>query len=300
METILTLIAPSGSLDGGIVASAMAALKGLGVETGKTDWLSDGEACDVPFSGAAPEVAAKAVGEALGAAPVDLIAQTIGGRRKKLLVADMDSTIVTTETLDELAARAGEKDRTAAITERAMLGEIGFPEALRERVAMLAGLDEQALAETLAAVELTPGAETLVRTMTRDGAHTVLVSGGAGYFAERVAKMTGFHDFRGNHFETADGRLTGRVIEPILDKDAKYRTLTEFAQQRQIPLAETLAIGDGANDVPMIQAAGLGIAFKGKPVTAEAAMESAGARIDHADLTAALFMQGYRRQDFAG
>jgi phosphoserine phosphatase len=240
------------------------------------------------------EAAAKAVREALGAAPVDLTAQTIGGRRKRLLVADMDSTIVTTETLDELAAKAGKKDQTAAITERAMLGEIGFPEALRERVAMLAGLDEQALAETLAAVELTPGAETLVRTMTRDGAHTVLVSGGAGYFAERVAKMTGFHDFRGNHFETADGRLTGRVIEPILDKDAKYRTLTEFAQQRQIPLAETLAIGDGANDVPMIKAAGLGVAYQGKPV----AKSAANAVIDHTDLRAALFMQGYRSGEF--
>ena len=295
METVLTLIAPAGGLDETIVASVAKALKVMGVEAGEADWLSPGEACDIPFSGANPQAAETAVREALSGAAVDLLAQPAAGRRKSLLVADMDCTIITTETLDELAARAGRKEDTAAITERAMRGEIDFAEALKERVAMLEGLEQGALEVTLAAVALSPGAETLVRTMAGNDVYTVLVSGGFGFFTEPVAAMAGFDETRSNRFEIADGRLTGRVIEPILGPEAKLETLTGLSAERQISLARTLAIGDGANDAPMIRAAGLGIAYRGKPV----AREAARARIEACGLTAALYMQGYRRDEFA-
>ena len=295
METVLTLIAPAGGLDETIVASVAKALKVMGVEAGEADWLSPGEACDIPFSGTDPQAAETAVREALSGAAVDLLAQPAAGRRKSLLVADMDCTIITTETLDELAARAGRKEDTAAITERAMQGEIDFAAALKGRVAMLEGLEQGALEVTLAAVALSPGAETLVRTMAGNGVHTVMVSGGFGFFTEPVAAMAGFDETRSNRFEIADGRLTGRVIEPILGPEAKLETLTGLSAERQIPLARTLAIGDGANDAPMIRAAGLGIAYRGKPV----AREAARARIEACGLTAALYMQGYRRDEFA-
>tara|TARA_Y100000031_G_scaffold82897_1_gene91195 strand:+ start:489 stop:1379 length:891 start_codon:yes stop_codon:yes gene_type:complete len=296
MENVLTLIAPAGGLDETIVASVAKALKGVGGDGGAADWLSPGEACDIPFSGADTQAVEKAVRDALSGAAVDLLAQPAAGRRKSLLVADMDYTIITAETLDELAARAGRKEDTASITERAMRGEIDFAEALRERVAMLEGLEEGALEETLAQVALSPGAETLVRTMAGNGAHTVLVSGGFGFFTERVAAMAGFDEARSNRFEIADGRLTGRVIEPILGPEAKLEMLTGLSAERHIPLARTLAIGDGANDAPMIRAAGLGVAYRGKPV----AREAARARIEACGLTAALYMQGYRRDEFAG
>ena len=211
METVLTLIAPAGGLDETIVASVAKALKVMGVEAGEADWLSPGEACDIPFSGTDPQAAETAVREALSGAVVDLLAQPAAGRRKSLLVADMDCTIITTETLDELAARAGRKEDTAAITERAMQGEIDFAEALKERVAMLEGLEQGALEATLAAVALSPGAETLVRTMAGNGVHTVLVSGGFGFFTEPVAAMAGFDETRSNRFEIADGRLTATL-----------------------------------------------------------------------------------------
>ena len=282
VKTVLTLIAPAGGLDETIVASVAKALKVMGVEAGEADWLSPGEACDIPFSGANPQAAETAVREALSGAAVDLLAQPAAGRRKSLLVADMDCTIITTETLDELAARAGRKEDTAAITERAMQGEIDFAEALKERVAMLEGFEQGALEVTLAAVALSPGAETLVRTMAGNGVHTVLVSGGFGFFTEPVAAMAGFDETRSNRFEIADGRLTGRVIEPILGLEAKLEALTGLS-------------ADGANDVPMIRSAGLGIAYRGKPV----AREAARARIEACGLTAALYMQGYRRDEFA-
>ena len=295
VETVLTLIAPAGGLDETIVASVAKALKVMGVEAGEADWLSPGEACDIPFSGANPQAAETTVREALSGAAVDLLAQPAAGRRKSHLVADMDCTIITTATLDELAARAGRKEDTAAITERAMRGEIDFAEALKERVAMLEGLEQGALEVTLAAVALSPGAETLVRTMAGNGVHTVLVSGGFGFFTEPVAAMAGFDETRSNRFEIADGRLTGRVIEPILGPEAKLETLTGLSAERQISLARTLAIGDGANDAPMIRAAGLGLAYRGKPV----AREAARAHIEACGLTAALYMQGYRRDEFA-
>ncbi|MDA0306532.1 MAG: phosphoserine phosphatase SerB [Proteobacteria bacterium] len=295
MSNVLTLIAAAGALSDTHVAAAAEALNRLGAETNSPDWLSDAEACDVAFQGLAAKDAEKAVQGALKDAPVDLCCGPVAVRRKKILVADMDSTIITSETLDELAGRAGRKAETAVITERAMRGEIEFQDALRQRVAMLAGLEETALAETLAGIRLSDGAATLVRTMAQNGAHTVLVSGGFRDFTGPVAAMAGFAGELSNRFEIADGRLTGRVLEPIQDSHAKLQTLTGLADEKGIPLSATLAIGDGANDVPMIEAAGLGIAYKGKPV----ARAAADAAINHTDLRAALFMQGYRRGEFS-
>ena len=294
MDNVLTLIAPAGALDDGIVACAVSALKSLGAETDIPDWLSSGEACDVPCQGLTADDVTKAVRDTLKAAPVDLCFGPLEGRRKSVLVADMDSTIITSETLDELAALAGKGDEIAAITKRSMLGEIDFSDALRERLAILKGMPETLIGETLAGVTLTPGAETLVRTMAAGGAHTALVSGGFTPFTETVTKMAGFHENFANRFDFRGGRLSGNALPPIVGPKAKLETLKRLAGERNIPITQTLAIGDGANDVPMILAAGLGVAHRGKPVT----LEAADARIDHTDLTAALFMQGYRRDDF--
>ncbi len=224
---------------------------------------------------------------------MDPIAQPAEGRRKKLLLADMDSTIVTTETLDELAAHAGLKDRIASITKRAMDGELDFIQALSERVGMLAGLPVSALERTWDATEMTPGAAELVATMRAAGARCVLVSGGFTFFTGRVAERLGFHEHHSNTLLTRDGKLTGRVAEPVLDRHAKLATLKRVAAELGLPLSAALAVGDGANDLDMVRAAGLGVAFKAKPVVASAAR----ARVDHSDLRALLFAQGFRAWD---
>jgi len=308
MSTVLTLIARPGGLNDAIVAAAAAALKGIGLEPASPDWLSPGEAADIGFEGVAPNAAEGAatgvIRDTLKNAPVDLCCGPRSGRRKRLLVADMDSTIITSESLDELAVLAGKGAAVAAITERSMAGEIAFHDALRERLAMLEGLPETAIEETLGGIALNAGAETLVRTMTAHGAYAALVSGGFRHFSEPVRKMAGFDEDMANRFDIKDGKLTGRAIEPIVGPEAKLDTLNRLSGERGVPMPETLAIGDGANDVPMIRAAGLGIAFHAKPVARDAAATAGatgtwGARIDHTDLTAALFMQGYRRSDFA-
>ncbi len=233
---------------------------------------------------------------AVGEAPVDLCVQPALHRRKKLLLADMDSTIIGCECLDELADFAGVKAEVSAITERAMRGEIGFEGALRERVAMLAGLPLTALEQCFAErVRLNPGARTLARTMAAHGARCVLVSGGFEFFTRRVAAAAGFHADRANRLIEAGDALTGQVGEPILGREAKLAALNEEAAALGIALAESLAIGDGANDLAMIEAAGLGVAYRAKPVVAA----QADARIDHADLTALLYFQGYRADQFS-
>ena len=224
---------------------------------------------------------------------VDAIATPAEGRRKALLVADMDSTIVTGETLDELADFAGLKDRIAAITARAMNGELDFKAALRERVAMLKGLPVDALERTWQRVRLTPGARELVATMRAHGAYAALVSGGFSFFTSRVAALCGFDLHRSNTLLDDGAALIGRVGEPILDRDTKLATLTGLAAERGLELSATLAVGDGANDLDMLRAAGLGVAFRAKPIVAAAAQ----ARVDHADLRALLFAQGYRAEE---
>ena len=205
----------------------------------------------------------------------------------------MDSTIVTSETLDELAAFAGLKDRIAAITKRAMDGELDFIQALAERVGMLAGLPVSALERTWEATEMTPGAAELVATMRAAGAHCVLVSGGFTFFTARVAERLGFHAHNSNTLLTRDGKLTGRVADPVLDRHAKLATLKRVAAELGLPLSAALAVGDGANDLDMIRAAGLGVAFRAKPIVAAAAR----AKVDHSDLRALLFAQGFRAPD---
>jgi phosphoserine phosphatase len=294
MSHILTLIAPAGLLQASLVARVRAALLDLGGQPGAPDWLAEAEAVDLPFSLLAPAQADAIARGALEGAPVDCIAQESEGRRKKLLVADMDSTIVTAETLDELAAYAGVQDRIAAITQRSMNGEIDFATSLRERVAMIKGLTLTALEETWARIELMPGAEVLVRTMGAHGAHCAIASGGFTWFTARVAEKVGFHSHHANILLDDGACLTGKVEEPVFDRDAKLTILKKLAAELGLPISATAAVGDGANDLAMLGAAGLGVAFRAKPVVAA----SARARVDHADLRALLYAQGYRASEF--
>ncbi|MBO1076251.1 phosphoserine phosphatase SerB [Roseomonas marmotae] len=296
MSHILTLIAPPGILQAPLVARLRTALLDLGGQVGTPDWLAEAEAVDLPFSLLAPEQASAIARAALDGAPVDCIALPAEGRRKKLLVADMDSTIVTAETLDELAAYAGVQDKIAAITQRSMNGEIDFATSLRERVAMIRGLALTALEETWAKIELMPGAEVLVRTMAGHGAHCAIASGGFTWFTARVAEKVGFQSHHANILLDDGKALTGLVREPVFDRDAKLTILKTLAAELGLPLSATAAVGDGANDLAMLGAAGLGVAFRAKPVVAS----SARARIDHADLRALLYAQGYRKAEFLG
>ncbi len=226
---------------------------------------------------------------------IDICVQPWNGRKKRLLIADMDSTIIGCECIDELADFAGVKDQVSAITERAMRGELDFEAALRERVAMLKGLP---LADLQRAyderVRLNPGARTLVRTMTANGAKAFLVSGGFNFFTSRVAQAAGFQANRANTLVEAGDLLAGTVGEPILGREAKLAALREEAATLGLDMSATLAIGDGANDLAMIEAAGLGVAYRAKPIVAA----QADAKIDHADLTALLHFQGYRADEF--
>jgi phosphoserine phosphatase len=237
-----------------------------------------------------------AVGEALERHPVDFAVQPAEGRRKRLFVADMDSTIIGCECLDELADFAGVKEEVAAITERAMRGEIGFEGALRERVAMLKGLANGALQQCYdERVRLNPGAFTLVQTLRAHGVRCVLVSGGFTFFTGRVAEACGFHADRANSFLMEGERLAGAVHEPILGREAKLAALREESRALGAGPSSAIAIGDGANDLAMIEEAGLGVAYRAKPVVAA----QADCRIDHADLTALLYFQGYAAEEFA-
>lgn len=290
MHHVLTLVAnrAATTLTPAIIARVRDAVAGA-----EPAILSPGEAADIPLV-AAPDM--DVVRAALAGAAIDAIASTVEHRRKRLLVADMDSTIVTGETLDELADFAGLKERIAAITARAMNGELDFKAALRERVAMLRGLPVDALERTWERVCLTPGACELVATMRAHGAHTALVSGGFSFFTARVAALCGFDLHRSNVLLDDGAALTGYVAEPILDRDSKLQTLTRLAAEHGLPMSATLAVGDGANDLDMLRAAGLGVAFRAKPIVAAAAQ----ARVDHADLRALLFAQGYRVEAFTG
>jgi phosphoserine phosphatase len=259
-------------------------------------WLSDGVAADIMF---ASDHNMLALGDRLRAArgdmPIDVVVQPVSDRRKKLFLADMDSTMIGQECIDELADFAGLKAHVAAITERAMRGEIEFEPALRERVALLKDLKVGVVDEVLASrITLTPGGRELVQTMRANGAYTCLVSGGFTLFTAKVAELVGFQENRANVLHVADGKLTGTVAEPILDKAAKLATLVELRESFDLDNLDTMAVGDGANDLAMIQDAGLGVAYHAKPAVAAAA----AARIDHGDLTALLYAQGYKRSEF--
>jgi phosphoserine phosphatase len=262
-----------------------------------TQWLDAGVAVDLFFEGddSALWRAREQLPVLLGPQSIDVVAQPAADRRKKLLLADMDSTLIGQECIDELAARLGIGGRVADITERAMRGEIAFEPALRERVALLAGLPESVIAEVLeASITLTPGARTLVQTMRAGGAYAAIVSGGFTQFTGAIAARLGFHEHRANQLVVEGGRLSGRVAEPILGRDAKLATLRELVARLGLQPHQTLGVGDGANDLAMLGEAGLGIAYRAKPAVAAAAH----ARIDHADLTALLYAQGFARSEF--
>jgi phosphoserine phosphatase len=255
------------------------------------DWLAPA-ACDIVGS----TIDEQAVRTAIGERPIDIVVQPVEGRRKRLLVADLESTIIENEMLEELADFLGLRAHVAEITRRAMNGEIDFVDALTERVALLRGLPESVLDEAAQRIRLMPGARTLITTLRRAGATTALVSGGFTVFAERVAVELGFDRVVANRLEIADGKLAGTVTPPIVTGTTKRNTLVALAGEFGLVLDETLAVGDGANDLPMLQTAGLGIAFHAKPAVAAASRW----RIDHADLTALLYAQGYREGEIVG
>ena len=258
-------------------------------------WLDDGVAADIRFSPRDGVSAHERLRETLGDAPVDIVVQPLAGRRKRLFLADMDSTMIGQECIDELADLVGLKAEVSAITERAMRGELPFEPALRERVALLGGLPVSVVDRIIAErITLTPGGTELVRTMRAKGAYTCLVSGGFTLFTGPIAARIGFHEHRSNLLIEENGTLAGRVEEPILGREAKLATLRELRARFGLADSETLAVGDGANDLAMLAEAGLGVAYHAKPAVAAAAH----ARIDHGDLSALLYLQGYRRDEF--
>jgi phosphoserine phosphatase len=291
---ILTTAPDRPALDDALTRHVRNALAIAGGSPGAVDWLAPGIACDIAFTAADAKAAQAAARLSLAGQPVDANVVPAQGRRKRLLVADMDATIVEAETLDELAALAGVADRVVPITERAMRGEINFREAVVERVALLEGQPRSIIDRALAGLRYTPGGRTLVATMRANGATCALVSGGFDAFTRPVAAAVGFDRSEGNHLIEADGRLTGRVREPILGKDAKRVFLEEMAAERGLGLDDAVTVGDGANDIPMLQAAGLGVGFRAKPLV----RESVPVSISHGDLTALLYLQGYRAAEF--
>jgi phosphoserine phosphatase len=296
MSLVATLICnpANPALDSTVVDGARAILPA----PGPAKWLFDEVAVDISFTGSEDigAIAAR-LRQAKGDLPIDVVVQSQIDRRKRLFLADMDSTMIGQECIDELADFAGLKAHVAGITERAMRGEIAFEPALRERVALLRGLPISVVDEVLKQrITLTPGGRELVATMRAHGAYTCLISGGFTLFTNAVAAMIGFQENRANELKTADGKLTGEVAEPILGRAAKLATLVELREAFDLDNLDTLVVGDGANDLGMIEAAGLGVAYHAKPAVAAAA----AARIDHGDLTALLYMQGYRREEFVG
>jgi phosphoserine phosphatase len=283
------------ALDSALIARVAAALPGAG----PPQWLADGIAADVPFTpGASTDL--RALAETLrvqiGSVPVDLNVVPVAGRRKHLFVADMDSTMIGQECIDELADLVGQRAGVAAITERAMRGEIAFEPALRERVALLRGLPDTVVDRLLTErITLTPGARVAVQTMRAHGVHTMLVSGGFTLFTGPISERIGFHVHQANVLDIADGILSGTVAEPILGREAKLAALIAAREKLGLMHEDTLAVGDGANDLAMLGEAGLGVAYHAKPAVAAAA----AARIDHGDLTALLYLQGYQAAAFA-
>lgn len=298
MNTIITLIAnpEAGTLDADLLRSVEAPLAGTHV-----DWLSEGEAADVviaePLSAEDRATLADDLTSRLAGLPIDFAIQTLRPeeRRKKILIADMDSTMIRQECVDELADEAGIGPHVAAITARAMNGEIGFEGALRERVALLRDLPVDVIEHVIATrIQLMPGGRELVATMKAHGAWCALVSGGFVDFTSRIAAMIGFQEQRANRLIQADGKLTGEVAEPILGRQAKADALMEIAARLDLTPADAIAVGDGANDLTMLDLAGTGVALHAKPKVAE----QADIRIDRNDLTALLYIQGYRRDEF--
>ena len=297
MTHVLTLVAPTNQpiLDGALIRAAMSLLPAAA----EPQWLNDRIAVDIPFT-AQGAIDNRELGDAvrreLGDAPVDVFAQPLAHRRKKLFLADMDSTMIGQECIDELADFVGKKAEVAEITERTMRGELVFETSLKARVALLAGLSADVVATVIEQrIKLTPGGTELVRTMRKHGAYTALVSGGFTVFTREIAATIGFDENRANTLIVDNAKFTGHVTEPILGREAKLETLLELRNKFGLVKEDTMAVGDGANDLSMIGEAGVGVAFHAKPAVAAAA----GYRIDHGDLSALLYAQGYKRAEFA-
>ena len=264
--------------------------------TGETDWLAEREACDLfidsPLS--AVEVAEQAR-DALSGTAIDTVCTSIEGRRRKLLISDMDSTVIDQECIDELGDAIGVGSQIREITAAVVNGDISFSDALRKRLALMIGMDRRLLKSVYEErISLKAGARTLVQTMRHHGAFCILVSGGFSYFTRRIAERIGFHDHQGNELAFADGKLTGQVLEPILGRSAKLNTLRSLCDEKGLEPSDVLAVGDGANDIEMIKAACLGVAFHGS----DSLRKQANACIDHGDLTALLYIQGFRKSEF--
>jgi phosphoserine phosphatase len=290
-DHVLTLIsAVRDGLAAETVDAIRDALRNLGADVDRPDWLAERTVCDIPFADLNDDQADAAARALLGDAPVDVLAQPVAERRKRLLIADMESTLIENEMLDELAEYVGKRAEIAQITARAMNGELDFRGALDARVKLLAGLDEGVLDQSAKRIRYMPGAQALIQTMQANGAQTAIVSGGFRCYTALVAKELGIGQDFGNSLEIKRGKLTGQVVPPVLGRAAKLETLVRLATEAGLPLAATLATGDGANDLDMIGAAGLGVAFRAKPIVAAQAKW----RVTHGDLTALLYAQGYR------
>ncbi len=261
-------------------------------QTCEVVWLHPGKAADLGIDKEPDIRQMHRLRQTMQVDKIDALVTKVENRRKRLLIADMDSTIVVGETLDELSDMAGVKKQVAAITQQAMDGEIDFAIALRRRVALLEGLKQDAMEKTLSEIKLNKGADVLAKTMRHYKAKRVLVTGGFTFFAGPIANKAGFSDFHANELELIEGIMTGRVKEPILDRNSKLETLYSYCKEMKISLGECLAIGDGANDLPMLGAAGLGIGYKPKRIVAETIPNL----IVHGDLTCALYAQGYTEQ----
>lgn len=297
MQHVLTLIADerSNTISPDIITRALSLL----IEPSEPVWLNPGYVCDIQFTAtqqAEIEKLDRYLREIIAGQSIDLAIQPKDSRRKQLLIADMDSTIIEQECIDELGAQLGLRDKIAEITERAMRGELDFEAALKERVAHIQGLEEKVIDQILAErITLTPGAKTLVQTMAGLGAKTALVSGGFTAFADVIGAKCGFDHVQANVLLAQDGILTGKVQEPILGQDAKRTALLDLCADAGISHQHAVAVGDGANDLAMIQQAGLGVAFHAKPQVAAAAH----VRIDFSDLTSLLYLQGIEKTAFA-
>jgi phosphoserine phosphatase len=301
LDGVLTVIAATDSEMA--IETAIAAMRheliGVGARVDQPDWLAPQKACDLFFAGVSlHDVDArmrKLIAERFPGAKLDLVVQEAADRRKRLIVADLESTLIENEMLDDLADFIGARDKVAEITRLAMNGEIDFVAALKSRVALFKDLPETALAAAATGIRLMPGAAVLVATLRAHGAFVALATGGFSVFVRCVQTRLEFDAVFANELIVDGGRLTGEAREPILTREGKRDALTSLAAKRDIPLRLTLAVGDGANDLPMLKAAGLGVAFHAKPAVAERAVH----RIDHCDLTALLYAQGYRRAEFA-
>jgi len=293
MTMVLTLIAGVGGRQTlPHLAGAVARVVGI---SGAPSWLAD-DACDLVLAATSPTLAEAAARAVIGEAEIDVLVQPVTNRRKRLLVADMESTIIENEMLDELADFIGRRQEVSEITRRAMNGEIDFTAALEARVSLLAGLPDHVLEEAACRIRLRAGARELIATMRSAGAVTALVSSGFMIFAKAVAVELGFDHVVANRLDLSSGRIAGTISPPIVTGESKRESLLSLAAEHDVPLQHSMAVGDGANDLPMLAAAGIGIAFHAKPAIAS----SARWRLDHADLTGLLYAQGYRKEEIVG